>query len=71
MTDPASSWAGLAFAFAFGLAVLAAAAWASRRLPAGSRASAFLRWLGEDLTGSRVAAASGVLDDIAAFEAEG
>lgn len=31
----------------------------------------FLRSLGDDLTGSRVAVASGFLDDIAAFEAEG
>jgi hypothetical protein len=38
---------------------------------AGSRASAFLRWLGEDLTGQKVAIASGFLDDVAAFEAEG
>lgn len=56
---------------ALGVAVLAAAAWLSRKSPAASRRSAFLRWLGEDVTGRRVAAASGFLDDIAVFEAEG
>ena len=55
----------------FGVAFLGGAAWVSRRFPAASRSSAFLRWLGEDLTGRRVAAASGSLDDIVAFEAEG
>jgi hypothetical protein len=57
--------------FVFGLVVLGAAIWASRRFPAGSRGSTFLAWLGEDLTGRRVAAASGFLDDVVAFEAEG
>ncbi|HVF59416.1 MAG TPA: hypothetical protein VNJ70_06345 [Thermoanaerobaculia bacterium] len=57
--------------FVFGLAVLGGAAWVSRRLPAASRSSAFLRWLGDDLTGRRVTVASGFLDDIPAFEAEG
>lgn len=51
----------------FGLAVLAAAAWASRRFPA----SGLLRALGDDLTGRRLTAMSGFLADIAAFEAEG
>lgn len=51
----------------FGLAVLAAAAWASRRFPT----SRLLRGLGDDLTGRRLAAMSGFLNDIAAFEAEG
>lgn len=51
----------------FGLAVLAAAAWASRRFPS----SRLLRGLGDDLTGRRLAAASEVLDDLAAFEMEG
>ena len=55
----------------FGLAILGAAAWMSRRFPAASRSSAFLRWLGDDLTGRRVALASGFLDDLVAFEAEG
>jgi hypothetical protein len=51
----------------FGLAVLAAVAWASRRFPA----SRLLRGLGDDLTGRRLATVSGFLDDIAAFEREG
>jgi hypothetical protein len=54
-----------------GVAVLAAAAWVTWRFPAASRSSAFLRWLGEDFTGDKVAAASALLDDIVAFEAEG
>jgi hypothetical protein len=41
------------------------------REPAASHSSAFLQWLGEDFTGGKVAAASALLDDIAAFEAEG
>lgn len=57
--------------FGFGLAVLAAAAWVIWHFPAASRSSAFLRRLGEDLTGRRVAAASGFLDDVVAFETEG
>lgn len=57
--------------FFFGIAILGGAAWFSRRLPAASRGSAFLRWLGDDLTGQRVAAASGFLDQIVNFEAEG
>lgn len=52
--------------FLFGTAVLGVAAWTARRFPG----SAFLRWLGEDLTGRKVAAAWGFLDDVAAFEAE-
>ena len=55
----------------FGLAILGAAAWVSRRFPAASQKSVFLRWLGDDLTGRRVAVASEFLDDIMAFEAEG
>jgi hypothetical protein len=55
---------------AVGLAVMAAAAWASRRLPPSSRRLAFVRWLGDDLAGRKVAEASGFLADIAAFEAE-
>jgi len=54
----------------FGLAILGAAGWVSRRFPVASRSSAFLHWLGDDLTGRRVAVASGFLDDISAFEAE-
>ncbi len=57
--------------FVFGLAILGAAAWVTRRFPASSRSSAFLRWLGDDLTGRKVAVASGFLDDVVAFEAEG
>ena len=53
-----------------GLAVIAAAAWAVRRLAPSSRGLTFVRWLGNDLTGRKVAEASGFLDDIAAFEAE-
>ena len=55
--------------FVFGVAVLAAAAWFGRRAPA-ARSSPFFRALGEDLTGRRVAAAAGLLDEIAAFESE-
>ena len=56
----------------FGLAVVGAAVWVSRRFPAASRSSALLRWLGDDLTGRRVAEASAFLDDIAGFaNAEG
>ena len=55
---------------AFGVAVLGAAAWASRRFPVATRSSKLLRWLGDDLTGRRIASASGFLDHIAAFEAE-
>jgi hypothetical protein len=55
---------------AVGLAVMATAAWAGRRLSPSSRGCAFLRWLGDDLTGRKVAEASGFLKDIAAFEAE-
>ena len=55
---------------AVGLAVMAAAAWAGRRLSPSSRGLAFVRWLGDDLTGRKVAEASGFLEDIAAFEAE-
>jgi hypothetical protein len=54
---------------AFGFAVLGAAAILGRRVPDGSRGSAFLRWMGDDLTGRRVAQAAGALDEIAAFEA--
>jgi hypothetical protein len=56
--------------FAFGLVVIAAAAWAVRRLAPSSRGLAFVRWLGDDLTGRKVAEASGFLEDITAFEAE-
>ena len=55
---------------AVGLAVMAAAAWAGRRLSPSSRGLAFMRWLGDDLTGRKVAEASGFLDDLVAFEAE-
>ena len=54
---------------AVGLAVMAAAAWAGGRLCALVRGLALMRWLGDDLTGRKVAEASGFLDDIAAFEA--
>jgi hypothetical protein len=55
----------------FGLAVLAAAAWASRRFATWFGSSRLLRGLGDDLTGRRLAAVSGFLTDIAAFEMEG
>jgi hypothetical protein len=64
-----SAWVGANLLF--GLAVLAAAAWASRRFPAWFGSSRLLRGLGDDLTGRRLAAASGFLNDIAAFEVEG
>ncbi len=51
-----------------GLAVLAGGLWASRS--ARFRGSRLLRGLGDDLTGRRLAAASGVLDDLAEFERE-
>ena len=47
---------------AVGLAVMAAAAWAGRRLSPSSRGFAFVRWLGDDLTGRKVAEASGFLE---------
>ena len=56
--------------FGFGLAVLAAAAWVSAHAPAGSRVASLLRGLGDDLAGRRVAAAAGLLDDVAAFARE-
>lgn len=56
---------------AFGVALLGAAIWVAGRFPLASRGSRFLRWLGEDLTGRSIAKASGALNDIAAFEAEG
>ena len=55
---------------ALGVAVVAAAVLLARRSPAWLRDSAFLRWLGDDLSGRRLATASGVLDEIAGFEAE-
>lgn len=55
--------------FLVGLAVLAAGLWASQSTRfAGSR---LWRGLGDDLTGRRLAAASGALDDLAEFEREG
>lgn len=55
---------------AFGVAAIAAVAWVSRRFPDWYRDSAFVRGLGDDLTGRRVAAASGFLREIAEFETE-
>jgi hypothetical protein len=55
--------------FLVGLAVLAAGLWTSRSARSGS--SRLWRGLGDDLTGRRLAAASGVLDDLAEFEREG
>ena len=55
---------------ALGIAVVTAAAGLARRSPAWLRDSAFLRWLGDDLTGRRIAAASCALDEITSFEAE-
>jgi hypothetical protein len=55
--------------FLVGLAVLAAGLWASRSARLGS--SRLWRGLGDDLTGRRLAAASGALDDLAEFEREG
>ncbi len=53
--------------FAFGVAVLGGALWASRRFP-GSR---LWRALGDDLTGRRLAALEGSLAELAAFAREG
>lgn len=55
--------------FLVGLAVLAAGLWASRSTRL--RAARLWRGLGDDLTGRRLAAASGALDDLAEFEREG
>jgi len=55
----------------FGVAVLAAAGWASRRFPGWYRSSRLVRGLGDDLTGRRLAAASGFLEELAEFEEEG
>lgn len=54
--------------FLVGLAVLAAGLWASRS--ARFAASRLWRGLGDDLTGRRLAAASGALHDLAEFERE-
>ena len=54
----------------FGVAVLAIGLWAARRLPAGSRSSTCLQRLGDDLAGRRLAAAAGLLEEIASFERE-
>jgi hypothetical protein len=53
---------------AFGAFVLALAFWVSRRYPAWYRSSSLVRGLGDDLTGRRLAAASGYLQELAAFE---
>jgi hypothetical protein len=66
----AFGWPWVAGNLAFGIAVLATATWASRQYPAWLRSSRLWRGLGDDLTSRRLAAASGFLDDIAAFEAE-
>ena len=55
--------------FLVGLAVLAAGLWASRSARFGS--SRLWRGLGDDLTGRRLAAASGALAELAEFEREG
>ncbi len=55
--------------FLVGLAVLVAGLWAGRSARFGS--SRLWRGLGDDLTGRRLAAASGALDDLAEFEREG
>lgn len=62
------SW--IAVNLLFGLVVLAAAAWACWRFPDRADRSRVLRALGSDLTGRRLAAASGFLEEIAEFEGE-
>jgi len=66
----AFGWGWMAGNFGLGLAVLAAGAWVSRRSRVASTGSSFLRSLGDDVTGRRVAAAAGVLDEIVAFESQ-
>jgi hypothetical protein len=61
------AWVGANFLV--GLAVLAAGLWASRSTR--FRDSRLLRALGDDLTGRRLAAVSGSLDELAEFEREG
>ena len=56
--------------FVFGVAVLAAAAWAQQALAPASRAGALFGRLGDDLTGRRVAAAAGTLTELAEFVRE-
>ena len=53
---------------AFGILVLAVAFWASRKFPSWYRSSRLIRGLGDDLTGRRLAAASGYLRELADFE---
>lgn len=55
---------------AFGVVVVVAFAWAARRYPSWYADSLLLRSLGDDLVGRRVAAASGFLAELDAFEGE-
>jgi hypothetical protein len=53
----------------FGVAVVGAAAVISRHLRSRGGGSEFLRRIGDDITGRRMAEAAATLDEIAAFEA--
>ena len=53
-----------------GILFLAIVGWAIWRFPDWARKSTILAWLGDDFTGRRVAAVSGQLEEIAAFESE-
>jgi hypothetical protein len=53
---------------AFGVVMLGAAALVSRRVRHTSAGAALLRWIGDDVTGRRLAEASAALDEIAEFD---
>jgi hypothetical protein len=53
---------------AFGAVVVAVVAWVARRFPAWYAESGFIRALGDDVTGRRIAAVNGFLTELDAFE---
>jgi hypothetical protein len=65
----AFGWPWVGGNLAFGIAILAAIAWLYRRFPAAAQSSKILRWMGDDITGRKVATVSGFLEDLSAFEA--
>lgn len=52
----------------FGAVVVAAVAWVARRFPAWYQQSRFIRALGDDLTGRRIATVTGFLAELDAFD---
>ena len=59
-------WGWVGSNLALGLAVLGVAIWLARRFPD----SGLFHWLGEDLTGERLAEATASLDGLVSFAAE-